>query len=143
MRVLTALLPGSNMIAMSAEKAVGAYLRTVRTGRGLTMMDVVTEVLRLDPESAPQSGQSYISKLELGKVSPSSKLVALINRAIGGNPLDVSRLLTNSAATAAMGEELAVQWLALSSEDRNLVLSLLDAAEPAEVLGVLKQMRGE
>lgn len=129
------------MYSMSSEEAVGAYLREIRKREGLTGSDVVARIARMVPELNAIPSTGTLSKIELGKTKgPGMRLIAVINRALGGNPAHIQSLASNDQASKESGIALANRWLALSPAERNQIIKLIEDVGPGAVLAAAKAL---
>jgi transcriptional regulator with XRE-family HTH domain len=105
-------MEGMNMLA------VGAYLRALRSHQGLSQGKLA--------ELVGVAGNT-IWRIEAGEQEPRAGQLAALLTALHGRIEDIQRLITDSAATAADGEELAGRILTLA--ERDSILALADTDE--------------
>ena len=80
--------------------AVGAYLKTLRDARGLTLADVA---------SLSQTSETQVIRIESGKIDTRGSLLMRIIHAVEGSADDILRLSLVTEATDGDGLELYVQ----------------------------------
>lgn len=131
-------------MAVMSEQAVGAYLREIRQREGLTAADVVARIIKMLPDLRPIPTTGTISKIERGETkSPGVRLVAMINRALRGNPAHIQSLASDDQARADKGVELAQQWLALSLAEREEIIKLIENVGPGAVLAAARALSNQ
>lgn len=132
------------MISMSSVEAVGAYLRAIREHEGLTASQVVARILKAVPDVEPIPTTGTISKIERGMTkSPGMRLVALINRALRGNPAHIQMLAANDKSSKAEGIRLAQEWLALTPAERNQIIDLIEKVGPGVVVAAARALSSQ
>src|SRR5262245_27924763 len=126
---------------MSGTEAVGTYLKVIREREGLTASDVVARIVRMAPNLKPVPTTGVISKIERGVTkTPGIRLVALINRALRGNPAHIQLLAFNDQVPKESGEKLANEWLALTPAERDQIINLIENVGPGVVVAAARAL---
>lgn len=115
--------------------AVGAYLKTLRESRGLTLADVA---------SSAGTNEAQVIRIEKGGIDTRGSLLLMILKAVRGRPEDLLGLMTSPEATEEDGRRIARLALAppieLSEDDKKRLLSL-NPDQRRLVLDLVSQMR--
>lgn len=129
------------MVGMSSVEAIGAYLKTIREYEGLTGAEVLARILRMVPDVDPVPNTGTISKIEQGKQKSNGlRLVALINRALRGNPAHIQILASDDKSSRTKGVQLAQEWLALTPAERDQIIDLTEKVGPGVVVAAARAL---
>lgn len=109
--------------------AAGAYLRTLREGRGLTRDEVAYEI---------GTSGVQVMRIEKGEVDTRGSLLMALAKRVHANVDHISRLLLDEQATAEDGQQLAAQWL---TNHEIAVIDSLDQGELGEFIALLDEIR--
>lgn len=109
--------------------AAGAYIRSVREGRGMT---------RAELASLLETTETQLFRVESGQQDTRGSSLMRIVSAIGANIKHVYDLLMDESSTAEDGQRLAMQWL--SRDDRAMLDSIPDE-QIQEVVRILDEMK--
>lgn len=118
----------ARLVAMSIQ-AAGSYLRVLREARGISR-DAVAR--------AANTSESQIVRIELGKQETRSSMLLTFVQLVGGSAEELAVLLLNTAADAAVGEQHARSWLALTTPAPSSDASRTRVATLIQIIGDLR-----